>query len=102
MNARHARSARSPSVLAGSCWLLAAGGPQFRRVFGLLLLGRPKLLARFRELHRDALHVRRKSVERRTQAHVLAQPLVRAVLAQPGHGILETVLLIVDLLAEQL
>src|SRR4051794_13255466 len=102
MPARLARSARSPSVSparTGSCWLLAAGGPQFRRRVWFFLLGCPKALARSRELDRDALDVARETVERGAQAQVFAQPLVAAGLAQSRNRLVEVVVEFLDLLA---
>src|SRR3954453_22790329 len=58
---------------------LASGGPQFRNVFALFLLGRPDRLARFRLRHRDALHIGRDAVERELEAYVLAPLLLRPV-----------------------
>src|SRR4029077_11113281 len=101
MRARRARSARSPSVSparTGSCWLLAAGGPQFRRRVWFFLLGRPNALARSGELDRNALDVAGETVERRAQTQVFAQPLVRAGLAQARNRLVVVVVELFDLL----
>src|SRR5579884_2908675 len=64
-------------------WLLTAGGPEFRLCLWLFLVGRPDRLARLREVLRDALHLGDDAVECVAQAHVLAQRLEAAALAQP-------------------
>src|SRR3954451_12248598 len=105
MRARLGRSARSPSVSparTGSCWLLAAGGPQFRRRVWFFLLGCPNALSRSRELDRDALDVAGETVERRAQAQVLAQPLVAAGLAQSRDRLIGVFAGILELLADHL
>src|SRR3954470_19428244 len=58
---------------------LASGGPQFRNVFALFLLGRPDRIARFRLGHRDALHIGSDAVERELEPDVLAHLLLGAV-----------------------
>src|SRR3954452_14454273 len=102
MRAHLARSARSPSVSparTGSCWLLAAGGPQFRRRVWFFLLGRPNALSCSGQLDGNALDVARDAVERGAQAQVLAQPLVAAGLAQACDRLVEVVVDFLDLLA---
>src|SRR3954468_22974673 len=105
MRARRATSARSPSVSparTGSCWLLAAGGPQFRRRVWFFLLGCPNALSRSRELDGDALDVAREPVERGAQAQVLAQPLVAAGLAQSRNRFFDVFVGVLELLADHL
>src|SRR3954447_2853824 len=58
---------------------LASGGPQFRNVFALFLLGRPDRLARLGLREGDALYLGRNSVEGELQADVLAHLLLRAM-----------------------
>src|SRR4029450_10608070 len=78
MRALRATSARSPWGLAGSCRLLAPGGPQLRSYFVLLLLGGPELFSRAGELHRNPLRLVRDSVERSAHAEVRAKRVVTA------------------------
>src|SRR5215204_5923409 len=94
-------SARSPSGLTGSCWLLATGGPQLRTGLGFFLLWGPELLAGVRELDRDALHLGRDPVERVAKTEVRAERFVPprfAYLRDQGISVLAELL---GLLADQ-
>src|SRR3954467_10434598 len=79
----------------GFMWLLTAGGPEFRVLLWLFLVGRPDRIACFCELLGDALHLCDDAVERIAQTHVLAQRLEAAALAQ-------TLQRLVGVLVEQL
>src|SRR4051812_11726407 len=61
---------------------LTSGGPKFRLGLLLFLVGRPDRVAHLRQLAWDALHLGDDAVERIPEAHVLAQRLEAAALAQ--------------------
>ena len=75
----------------GSCRLLAAGSPQFRRLSGFSFSGVQMLSRGAGKLDGNGLDVAGEAVERRAQAQVLAQPLVAAGLAQTRDRLVEVV-----------
>src|SRR6266480_4339465 len=102
MRAHRARSARSPSGSTGSCWLLAAGGPQFRLSRGRFLVGGPNALAREGDVGWHALRLLGDAVEGLAQAQVGAQGLVAAALADARDCFVGIVAVRLGLLADQL
>src|SRR6266511_54745 len=72
-----ARSVRGTRLLFqlthASHGLLASGGPQLRIAGRLLLLGRPQLLTRARQIDGDRPHVGDDLIKRLSQAEILAQ-----------------------------
>src|SRR5206468_13072429 len=100
--ARRARSARSPSGSTGSCWLLAAGGPQFRLGRGRFLVGGPDALARAGDVGRNALRLFGDMVEGLAQPQVGAQGLVAASLSHACDRLVGIVAVRLRLLADQL
>src|SRR5919109_5351721 len=102
MRARRARSVRSPSGSTGSCWLLAAGGPQFRLGRLGFLVGGPDALARARDISRDALRFGRDAVERLAEAQVAAKRLMAVAREDLLNGLGGIVSVHLGLLADQL
>src|SRR5919108_2669929 len=90
------------SQATSSRWLLATGGPQFRRGVWSFLLGCPKLLARGRELDWNTLDLGGDAVERCAQPEVGAELLERAGCSQLGDRLVGIVLGRLRLLPDQL
>src|SRR5437879_1585250 len=84
-----------------SCRLLASGGPELRIGGALLLLGRPQLVARPRQVERNPLHVGDDPVERLAHPQVLAQRLMTAGREDPVDDRVGVLLLALGVLVDE-